>query len=126
MSDNHRDFTRVQYSAHAEVDVNGHVIAGDIADISMNSIFLHSDVPVQHGDDCEVRIYLGESDPLELRATGQVTRSDEDGFAVRFNGLYCESYDHLRKVVLLNTSIKETAKKEMQEHLGIATTRRDP
>lgn len=123
MSGNERDFTRVQFSTRAEVDVNGHTVPGDISDISMNGIYLRSALPVQLNDACEVRIYLGESQPLLIHAVGRVARCDDGGFAVHFDGLYCESYDHLKKLILLNAEKKESAEQEMSSHLGIAPTR---
>jgi len=123
MSDNERDFTRVQFTTRAEVDVNGHTIPGNLSDISMNGIYLRSEQAVKLNDTCEVRIYLGDQEPLLIHALGQVARVDEGGFAVHFTGLYCESYDHLKHVILLNAAKRDSAETEMQQHLGIAATR---
>ncbi|PJC70892.1 MAG: hypothetical protein CO017_02985, partial [Zetaproteobacteria bacterium CG_4_8_14_3_um_filter_59_5] len=123
MSDNERDFTRVQFSTRAEVDVNGHTVPGDISDISMNGIYLRSSLAVSLNDACEVRVYLGETEPLVIHAQGLVARCDDDGFAVHFTGLYCESYDHLKQIILLNAASKESAEQELVDHLGIAAAR---
>ena len=123
MSDNERDFTRVQFTTRAEVDVNGQTIAGNLSDISMNGIYLRSTQAVKLNDACEVRIYLGDQEPLLIHALGQVVRVDDAGFAVHFTGLYCESYDHLKHIILLNATKNEPAETEMEHHLGIAATR---
>ncbi|MDQ6973083.1 MAG: PilZ domain-containing protein [Mariprofundaceae bacterium] len=124
MIHNERDFMRVMFSTCAEVDVKGTTLQGGIRDVSMGGIFLCSDADVSVGDTCEVRIYLCEQDPLIIHALGIVARRDEDGLAVNFTGLYCDSYSHLKQVVLSNSEQAETAEKELDGHLGIVLDER--
>lgn len=123
MEQNARDFTRVSFTTRAEVDVNGTTVEGRVSDISMNGVFVHSEHAVSNGDACRVRIFLGEQDPLLIHAEGEVVRSRADGFAVHFTGLYCESFPHLKQVILHNSESPEPAEHELQQHLGISSNR---
>jgi hypothetical protein len=115
-----RAFTRVGFHTRAEVEVGGRTIHGEVSDISMNGMRMHTLEPATLGDACDVRIFLGETDPLVIRAVGHIARADGDGFAVRFDGLYCEAYGHLKQVVLFNSDDADKAEAEIESHIGIA------
>jgi len=110
---------RVMFSTRAEVDVKGTTLRGEIRDVSMNGVFLIAQSDAAVGDPCDVRIYLGNEEPLLIHALGEVARCDPDGLAVRFTGLYCESFPHLKQVVLSNSEQSERVEQELGEHLGI-------
>ncbi len=114
-----RAFSRVGFHTRAEVEVGGRTIYGEVTDISMNGMRMFTIEPATLGDACDVRIYLGETDPLIIRAVGHIARVEADGFAVRFDGLYCEAYDHLKQVVLFNTDDPDKAEAEIESHIGI-------
>jgi len=114
MAENVRGFTRVNFTTRAEVDVDGEVLDGTLQDISMGGLFFRSDASVQVGDACEVRIFLGDEDPMVMHALSYVARCDDNGFAVSFSGFYCDSASHLQQVILLNADDKEQVMDELE------------
>ncbi len=113
MKKNVRGCTRISFTTRAEVDVNGETINGALQDISMSGLFLYGDTSVAVGDACEVRIFLGDDDPMVMHAIGYVARCDRDGFAVSFSGFYCDSESHLKQVILLNADSRPQVEAEM-------------
>jgi len=95
-----RNFTRVRFTTKAEVEVGGISLHGDVVDMSMSGIYMRSSAHVSIGDSCEVRIMLGNDAPMVMHALGHVARCDTHGFAVNFNGFYCDSDSCLKKVIL--------------------------
>jgi len=114
-----RAFSRVGFRTRAEVEVGGRIFHGEVSDISMNGMRMHTIEAATVGDACDVRIFLGENDPLLIRAVGRIARTEEDGFGVRFDGLYCEAYGHLKQVVIFNSADTDRAEKEIESHIGI-------
>jgi len=110
-----RHFTRVRFSTRAEVEVAGHTVRGDVVDMSMSGIYMRSGVAVKTGDDCEVRIILGNDDPMVLHALGHVARCDAHGFAIAFSGFYCESDTRLKRVIMYNVDNPEVVEKELEQ-----------
>jgi len=114
LKENARAFTRVNFTTRAEVDVDGEVLNGTLQDISMSGLFFRSDASVAVGDACEVRIFLGDKDPMVMHALSYVARCDDNGFAVSFSGFYCDSASHLQKVILLNADDKNQVMDELE------------
>jgi len=115
-----RAFTRVSFRTHAEVEIGGRTLRGEVSDISMNGMRMRTREPARPGEACDVRIYLGETDPLVIRATGHVARADTGGFAVRFDAIHCDAFGHLKQVVLLNSPDVRKAERELEAHIGLA------
>ena len=112
---NQRNFTRMAFSTRAEVDFGGELVCGEVHDISMNGLYMKSDADVAVGDACEVRIFLGDADPLVMHALSNVVRRDAHGFALAFNGFYCDSASNLKHVILLNADDRRQAEEELRK-----------
>ncbi len=119
-----REFTRVGFHTRAEVTAGGRTIHGEVSDISMNGMRMHTLEPARPGDACDVRIFLGETDPLTIRAVGRIARAESDGFAVRFEALYCDAFGHLKQVVLLNSEDAGKVEQELESHIGLTPAER--
>ncbi|MDQ6965627.1 MAG: PilZ domain-containing protein [Mariprofundaceae bacterium] len=109
-----RSYTRVRFSTRAEVEVNGASLYGDVIDMSMSGIYMRSAASVQVGDACEVRIMLGDDDPMVMHALGHVARCDAQGFAISFSGFYCDSDSCLKQVILHSAGNREVVEKEIE------------
>jgi len=53
------------------------------------------------------------------RVPVHIVRSDQDGMGVEFTEMPLESYDHLRKMVLLNATDPERVEQEFRDHIGL-------
>ena len=115
IKNNQRSFTRVAFSTRAEVDFDGEIVHGVVRDISMSGLYMKSDADVAVGDACEVRIFLGDADPLVMHALSNVARRDAHGFALAFNGFYCDSASSLKQAILLNADDRRQAEEELRK-----------
>ncbi len=60
---------------------------------------------------------------IVIKATGTVVRSEPGTLAVHFTEIDPESYQHLSRLILLNTGEPEKAEREFLEHAGIRSRR---
>ncbi|MDQ6971859.1 MAG: PilZ domain-containing protein [Mariprofundaceae bacterium] len=110
-----RGTTRISFDTRAEVDVNGTTIRGNLLDMSLSGIYMRASADVREGEGCEVRILLGDDDPMVIHALGHVARRDDFGFAVAFSGFYLDSISHLQQALLHNAASKGGIEAEMKE-----------
>jgi len=119
MPENSRSFTRVSFSTRAEVNIGGKNISGEVSDVSMKGIHLCCDTEADAGTECKVRIFLGEEDPLVIRAKGKIARKDDTGISIEFTDVFCDSYSHLKNIVIYNTEEPDQTEQEFSSHMGI-------
>ncbi len=97
-----RKFTRVKFSTRAEVEINNVVVPCELVDISISAMYVRCDTQAVVGDDCDLRLFLGDEDPMVIHGIGHVVRHDALGVAIAFKGFYCDSVEHLTHLHLLN------------------------
>ncbi len=116
-----REFIRIFFNAEAEVLVDGKVIRSNKGiNISMGGLHLATPDSAQPGASCRIVVRLRkENHPVEIKIGGVIARSAPGGLAVEFTELDFDSYQHLRRLILLNTSEPEKAEEEFIAHWGI-------
>ena len=118
-----REFTRVGVQLQGMIsweELGG--LQRESRDVSMKGIFLVCDNPPPVDTECRIKLFLRESESgLGIEALGKIVRVDGRGVGVEFiEILGLDSYDHLRNVVLYNSSDKtEQVEQELSTHLGI-------
>ncbi len=121
-----RQFTRVAVAIDTTVEAGGDgettLISGQTKNLSLKGIYLYCPETLPPGTDCRVSLVLadGPSQP-RVEAYGRVARVDDDGMGIEFVELLgLESLDHLRKMVLYNSSEDaERVEEEFRRHLGL-------
>lgn len=121
MSENNREFTRVPPKLEAVVAADAyHVSACETRDISMHGVFVVTDDTLPQGTSCEVTLYLsGSFDEIEIALNGKVVRIDNNGMAIEFEKVDLESFEHLKKIILLNANDTDAVTAEFKGHAGI-------
>ncbi len=117
-----REFTRVNTIIEARVTAGDTVVqSARTRDISMNGLFVETNERLEPGIPCEIVLFLGRSaSDYRIEAHGKIVRSDDSGIAVEFTDIVgVDSYDHLRNLVLYNSSNTEQVEEELRTHLGI-------
>ena len=116
-----RSFIRIPFKTEAEVFVDKRVIRSDQGiDVSMKGLRLVTDELVEPGTLCRAVIRLqGEIPPVIIEASGTIVRSAPGSLAVEFIELDFDSYQHLRRLILLNADNPEKAEAEFIAHWGI-------
>jgi hypothetical protein len=89
----------------------------NIRNISLNGIYLESNNDFKNCIHCKLTIRLGDGS-IEMPIDGEIIRKDVDGVAIRFSSMSPTTFDHLRKVVMYNSSSPEDFLKECKERPG--------
>jgi len=115
-----REFSRVAIHLRAEVaGADPPVHQGTIENLSLKGGFFRTDAPLVPGMRCHVRVYL-EGTGIEVRADGHVVRPGEGGYAIQFEEIVgVDSLEHLRNLILFNTTDPKQVEQEFHDHLGL-------
>ncbi len=118
--DETREFTRLSIPVKVEVKTQDNKSFSATADnVSMNGILLHSDQKLAADTLCEIRIILGEQDPLIIVSHGKVVRTDKKGIAITFTEMDLEGFPHMKNLLLLNASNTGDIENEFSQHAGL-------
>src|SRR5260221_8584324 len=117
-----REFTRVPIHLKAEFSSpqRGMSSACELGDVSMNGLYVHCDNPLPIGSDCKIAVILGsEAVPIRIEVNGKIARVDADGMGMEIMEIVgIESFEHLRNLVLYNSSNVDQVEQEFHEHFG--------
>jgi hypothetical protein len=120
-----REFTRVTTQVWAVIrGADGGAMEGLIRDVSANGLFVSCPEIVETNVSLDVEVHLGAFGAA-ISGRASVVRQADDGVALQFemlNGV--ESFEHLRRLILMNTHDAERAEDEFESHLGLRL--RDP
>lgn len=121
MSEERREFSRVEVGMWANVVLSGDTIEGPVANLSMNGLFIHMDGKIPKlGQSGHLRLVLGQGcPPLEVRADVEVMRVTPEGIGLQILEVELESYHHLRQVLLHNAPDPRAVEGELKRHLGL-------
>ena len=125
---NRRQFTRVELEGVDAALISGPstvvtVISDEIefssnvADVSMNGVFIRSGELIPAGTKCRVR--LSNDAGLLIDVEGEVSRVDADGMAVQFTSLEIDDYQHLQRLVQYNAAAADRVAEEIDDSPGI-------
>jgi len=117
-----RHFTRVAFSTRAEVEINGVIVPGELVDISISAMYVCGKMQATVGDNCEVRLFLGDEDPMVIHGVGRVVRRDVLGVAISFSAFYCDSVPNLKQLVLLKPEDRKGAEADLRDRPEISDT----
>ena len=119
---NRREFTRVATTLTGKLSTSeiSATVSGQTKDISLGGLYLTCDTPLPIGTECKLVLFFGEpSNPMRIEAEGKVTRVDSAGVGVELTAVELGSFEHLRNLVLYNTSEPQQAEEEFRSHVGI-------
>lgn len=118
-----REFTRVPIHLNVEFSSSQRATSSvcQLKDVSMNGVYVHCDNPLPIGSDCQIAVFLGSREtPMRLEVKGKVARVDTDGMGMEITEIVgIESFEHLRNLVLYNSSDVDQVEQEFNEHIGI-------
>lgn len=120
---NNREFTRVPIKIEGEITLGeSNVVSGWVRNVNMKGLFLDCDKQLAVGTDCNVALFLdGPNIQPCIKARSNIVRVEDDGMAIEFTEILgAESFNHLRNLVLYNSSTEtERVEQELRDHLGL-------
>lgn len=93
-----------------------------VIDISLRGILIEGDCALDLDTEVSVRILLGDGPgDCAIEAKGRIVRKDARGTAVELTELEDpESFQHLRNLVLYNSTTPDPIEEEFRQHAGIS------
>jgi hypothetical protein len=119
---NRREFTRVATTLTGKLSAGeiSATVSGQTTDISLGGLFLTCDASLPIGTECKLVLFFGEpNNQIRIEAEGRIARVDSEGVGVELTVVELGSFEHLRNLVLYNTSEPQQAEEEFRSHLGI-------
>lgn len=113
-----RKFKRLPLAREVEFLTGNKSFSGSIRDISYGGIFIEAESIPPVGEEVVLVLFL---DSIKIFIKGEVVRIVKNqGFAVRFNYISQENFEHLKNFLYYNYSSEEEASRELRKFLGMA------
>lgn len=121
MTDENRKFSRFYYKMRSVFSVNNNEYEMDeLINLSIGGCLLPLVVPAKSGDECSLKILLGDNEegPVVF-VEGKVIRVDDDTTAISFIKIDPESLEHLHMIAQYNSSDPKKVEEEIKKHPGL-------
>ncbi len=121
MKKDNRTFSRISFNIRADLEIMDELMTSDtILNLSVGGCLLPVQSAYEADTPCRLTIKLsGDSSDLQIRVSGTVIRSGQEGLAVKFTGIDPDSLFHLKNIVRYNVADPEGVEQEFREHPGI-------
>ena len=98
-----RRHTRIMFQTKAELTLAGQIITGEVDNLSLKGMLLHTTHKVKTGQKLNLTIFLSSSSSeLSLSIKGQVVRLDKNSLAIEFIEMDLDTFIHLRSIIAYN------------------------
>jgi hypothetical protein len=118
---NQREFTRVPVHIWGTFkDGRREILTAEITSLSLRGCYACTFDVLPQGEEHRLMLFTeDDAKALHITVKARVVSSTEDGMGIEFTEMPLESYDHLRKMVLLNASDPDRVEKEFRDHIGL-------
>jgi hypothetical protein len=118
---NQREFTRVPVQIWGTFrDGKRELATTEITSLSLRGCYAPTFNGLPEGEVHPLTLFTEDDvHAIHFTVKARIVRSTEDGMGIEFTEMPLESYDHLRKMVLLNASDPDRVEKEFRDHLGL-------
>ena len=111
---------RSEVSTKVRWNQSGSIHEGRSRNLSVNGVYVLCDKKPDIDLQFEIELSLpGASTDMSIAITGRVIRHDDSGFAMSFDGVESESYEHLKNLVAYQNRDPEEVFKEQRLKPGI-------
>jgi hypothetical protein len=116
-----REFTRVPVHIWGTFkDGERELLTAEVTTLSLRGCYASTFEALPMGTASALTLFTEDDETaLHITVAARVVRSDEDGMGVEFTEMPLESYDHLRMLVLLNSSDPDKVEREFRSHIGL-------
>lgn len=95
-----RNFTRVDFTIHARLTIDGGTFDGEVGNISLRGIFIRNIAAIPIGTQADISISLSSIQPdIAINIQAVAVRSTAEGTGFEFCRVDVESFTHLRNIV---------------------------
>lgn len=117
----HREFTRVPLHIWGIFsNEQGDRLTVELDQVSLRSCFARTEEPLADGAQFHLVLTTDlDDEALHLRVEARVARVHPEGMGVEFVEMPLESYNHLKRMVLLNAPDPNVVEQEFRDHVGL-------
>lgn len=110
----HRNFSRVKFTAHTKIEIEGHPYGSELIDISMKGALIKSSsaLPLDLKKDALIKIFLPSSS-ISMNFSARLVHLEEDHYGFKFTSYDADSMTHLRRLLEFNLEDQEQIIKEL-------------
>ena len=116
-----REFTRVPVHIWGTFkEGKREIVTAEITSLSLRGCYASTFEALPMDAQYPLTLFTEDDDSaLHITVAARVVRSDQDGMGIEFTEMPLESYDHLRRMVLMNATDPERVEKEFRDHIGL-------
>lgn len=116
-----REFTRIPIHIWGTfTDASGDLLTAEVNNLSLRGCHVSTFDPLPADGRYHLTLFVEDDErALHFRVEARIVRSDRDGMGVEFMEMPLESYEHLRNMVLLNSTDPEQVEREFHQHIGL-------
>lgn len=116
-----REFTRVPVHIWGTFrDGERELVTAEITSLSLRGCYAMTFDTLAEGGEYALTLFTEDDErALHITVQARIVRSGEDGMGIEFVEMPLESYDHLRTMVLLNSTEPEKVEHEFRTHIGL-------
>jgi hypothetical protein len=116
-----REFTRVPVHIWGTFkDGKRELLTAEITTLSLRGCYASTFEALPEGEVHRLMLFTeDDAHALHITVQARIVRSTEDGMGIEFTEMPLESYDHLRKMVLMNAADPDKVEKEFRDHIGL-------
>ncbi len=116
-----REFTRVPVHIWGTFrDGERELVTAEITSLSLRGCYAMTFESLPQGSEHPLTLFTEDDDrALHITVRARIVRAGEDGMGIEFIEMPLESYDHLRTMVLLNSTEPEKVEHEFRTHIGL-------
>ena len=115
-----REFTRLNIPVSVSITtLEGEILDQRALNISMKGVLIPASDSLPIGSQSEVKIILGDENPLIIVSRGKVVRSDAHGVAIDFLEMDISSFPHMKNLILYNAQESDQIAEEFVTHTGL-------
>jgi hypothetical protein len=116
-----REFTRVPVHIWGTFrEGERELVTAEITSLSLRGCYASTFEVLPEGQVHTLKLFTDDGPhTLHITVQARIVRATEDGMGVEFTEMPLESYDHLRKMVLLNSADPDQVEREFRNHIGL-------
>jgi hypothetical protein len=118
---NQREFTRVPVQIWGTFrEGKRELVTTEITSLSLRGCYASTFEVLPEGEVHRLTLFTeDDANAIHITVKARIVRSDQDGMGIEFTEMPLESYDHLRKMVLLNATDPDRVEREFRDHIGL-------
>ena len=114
MTENRRNFSRVDFQAQTTLLIKGRKIDSKLVDLSLQGALVETEMalPLENGDVCDIEFTLNNG-TIVLNIKAKLVYGNNANYGFKFSEIDLDTLTHLRRLIELNLGDSDQIRKEL-------------